>query len=50
MDNYNEFLMYCLAFVYCVKGQCKENKGALVLKGTGTQDLIWLKVVSLERS
>jgi len=24
--------------------------GIFVLKGTGTQDLIWLKVVSLDRS
>ena len=27
-----------------------ENFKGIVLKGTGTRDLIWLKVVSLDRS
>ena len=31
-------------------GIAKQNNMLVLLKGTGTQDLIWLKVVSLDRS
>ena len=32
------------------EGQPTATPGAALLKGTGTRDLLWLKVVSLEES
>ena len=38
-------------FNFCVKVSFEQlNISPLSLKGTGTRDLIWLKVVSLDRS